>query len=66
MNDYADCWILNGTIVNLRDYGRGQPNGVATLDENGGLVANELDVTLIPAPDNSGSLYAWILSVIAV
>ena len=34
-NDYMDSWELNGDIVLLQDFGKGENGGVGVLDENG-------------------------------
>lgn len=40
--DYLDRWELNGAEVLIKDYGRAQANGVATLDENGFIPSNQI------------------------
>lgn len=40
--DYLDKWELNGAEVLIKDYGRAQANGVATLDENGFIPSNQI------------------------
>ena len=41
-NDYIDQWDLNTVVYDIHDKGRGQPNGVATLDENGRVPYEQL------------------------
>lgn len=41
-NDYIDQWNLNTVIYDIHDKGRGQPNGVATLDSEGRIPYSQL------------------------
>lgn len=41
-NDYMDQWDINGTVYDIHDKGRGQPNGVAQLDGNGRVPYSQL------------------------
>lgn len=34
-NDYIDMWDINGSVYDIHDKGRAQPNGVATLGSDG-------------------------------
>ena len=41
-NDYIDQWNANGVPYDIHDKGRAQPNGVATLDNNGRIPYSQL------------------------
>lgn len=45
--DYMDQWDVNGDLYDIHDKGRGQPNGVATLDENGRIPYSQLPESAI-------------------
>ena len=42
MADNIDRWNINGVYYDIHDRGRGLPNGVATLDENGRIPFQQL------------------------
>lgn len=51
------------TTIDIHDHGRGQANGVATLNAQGKLVqdpaANYLFAESYPSPDGVGTLVDW-------
>ena len=60
----------DGTTIELHDYERGQPNGVATLDANGKVEQdwnNLIYATQIPAPapyEDTYNLMEWTYLVL--
>ena len=43
-NDYMDQWNINGTMYDIHDKGRGEAEGVATLDSNGKVPDSQLNL----------------------
>ena len=41
-NDYIEQWNINETLFDIHDSGRGKPNGVATLDNQGRIPYEQL------------------------
>ena len=52
----------NGTIIEIHDHERGQPNGVVTLDANGKVVQTFNGYAIqLASPDGNGSLVDFVL-----
>ena len=52
----------DGTIIEIHDHERGQPNGVATLDANGKVVQTFNGyATQLASPDGNGTLVDFVL-----